>query len=482
MALREQGSGTDPPEAAPGQVELHLPILGGRGTLATSAAVEMQPAGGAGASGSFGRLDATVTLQTTSALRLALPGDRGTMAGDLNTAGRLRLRLALPGRVERLDGDITIDGPLAFSIVLPAGAGTLTVPATIDATAGVRTTAPGCVRLDAQSSFNAPLALRLPLLDGHGTLEMNTTLSGDATLGMALPGGHGQLQARLLAAGPYALTLALPDSLGQIAARGAISTPLTLSLVVPDGRAKLAVHDTITGDLALRMRLPRGGSVDASAPIHGRLDGTLWLPSGQGELRASVPLHSTVHLNKIVIPQFHRPLTMDVQIDGVAELALDRPGRGTQLRAHFEAELPLAPFVRLVHAEVARQVPVEYVELLPPRLISAHEVALSLYVEARRGVLVRVEATAHLRIDPRSNRIELRSVHAHGINAAGRAASWFFLNPRLFRALRHSRLFDPSGVLPVGARIEALGFKAASHEALIVEGGLVFTTPSSAAA
>jgi hypothetical protein len=52
-----------------------------------------------------------------------------------------------------------------------------------------------------------------------------------------------------------------------------------------------------------------------------------------------------------------------------------------------------------------------------------------------------------------------------------------YLNPKLFRSLRHTQLFDPSSVLPAAARIEALGFKAASRDVLTVEGILAWAAP-----
>jgi len=470
MGFEEQESSGAVPDTVRGEVELRLPILGSLGTLATSVAIDARPPGRAA------QLDATATLRSTSTVRLAFPDQRGTVAGELQTDGRVQLTLAIPGGVAGLDGDIAVDGPLTLSIPLPGQAATIELPAILKATAALRTDAPGCVRLDAQGSIGGPLVLRLPLAGGRGRLDLDSTLSGDTTLVMALPRGLGQLQAHLRAAGRWALRLALPAG-GHITASAAINTPLTLSLVTPDRRAKLGLHDTLTANTALHIPLPRGGSIEMSCPIRTRLDGVLFLPSGTGELQAGAPIEATVRLNRVAIPHMRNPLTMDLHVAGAAELTIDAPARGTRLQAHFAAALPLAPLVRLLYAEVEHHVRVEHMELQTPRLIGAHDVALPLLVVVRRGVLAEIRVVAQLRIDPRSKQVELRSIHAHGLNAAGRAAAWLYLNPKLFRSLHHMQLFDPSGVLPAAARIDALGFKAASRDALTVEGVLTWAAP-----
>jgi hypothetical protein len=140
----------------------------------------------------------------------------------------------------------------------------------------------------------------------------------------------------------------------------------------------------------------------------------------------------------------------------------------------FEAALPLAPLVRLLYAEVERQVRVEYMELGRLRLMSAHDLVLSLYIEARKGVLAKVEVTAHLRIHPGANHLELLSINAHGLNAAGRAASAFYLNPKVFKPLRHMRLFDASTLLPPEARVESFALKSVSPDTLVLIGAMTF--------
>ncbi len=116
----------------------------------------------------------------------------------------------------------------------------------------------------------------------------------------------------------------------------------------------------------------------------------------------------------------------------------------------------------------------ERIEVRPPDLISPDEVMLPLSVEVRKGVLVRVDVTVHLRLDPHSKQLELWSVHAHGRNTAGRAASRFYLNRKVFKPLRHTLLFNPSTMLPSTARIDSLTFKAASPDALAIAGDLTF--------
>ena len=415
IVVEEQEGRAGPPDALAGELELRLPMLGGTSTLATTATVD----------------------------------------GELGFKGRFTLSIPLPGTTK------------------------LDVPAMLHGTAGLRTEDPGCVRLDVQGTIDAPLALRMPLPESLGELDLDAALSGDATLHMALPNGHGQLQAHLRAAGPWALRLDLPDGRGRIGARGTLSTPLTLSMLLPDGRVKLGVHDTVAVETTLHAWLPHGGSIDTSGPIDTRLDGVLFLPSGRGELQATAPIRTLIHLNQVVIPQLHTPLTADIRIDGAAELTTDLPGRGIQARASFTAALPLSPLVRLLRSEIERQVNVEHIEMLTPHLEGTHEVALPLYIVVRRAVQAELLATAHLRIDPRSKQLVLRSVHAEGLNVAGRAAAWLYINPRLLRSLRHIRLFDPTGALPPEARIEALGFKAANRDELSVEGVLAWRVPHS---
>lgn len=451
MAFGEQQSGADPPDAV----------------AATS---DAPPTSGPGVDGSSAQLDATITLQSASTLHLVLPGDRDTLAGELQSDGRIGLSLAVPGGVNRLDGTAGFNGPLRLSIPLPGAGGTLEIPATLDGTAGLHMDAPGCVRLDIQGVITAPLVLRLPLADGLGELSLDAELDGDATLGMGLPGGQGQLQAHVRVAGTLALRIDLPHGHGRLTARGTISTPLTLSLVLPDGRAKFGVHDTVSVETTLRLRLPHGGGVEAASPIDTRLDGMLFLPSGRGELQATAPIMTRIHLDRLQLPQLGAPLSLDVRLEGAAELTTELPDRATRLRAFFTAALPLAPIVQLLQSEVERHVRVERMDIMTPHLHGAHDLALQLYVVVRRAVLAELQITAHLRIDPRSKQVELRSVHAEGLNAAGRAAAWLYINPRLLRSLRNTLLFDPFGTLPDGASIEALGFKAAARDELSVEG------------
>ena len=461
----QRGAAGGPSGALHGQLELRLPLLGGRGTLTTTLDLDGQGAFGAGSSRGTGQVDATVTLRSPAALHVELPHGRGVVSGKLDTDGQVQVKLAIPHGVERLDGEIAIDGPLGLTIPLPAGAATLELPTRLDGTVDIRTTAPLCFCLDAQGNVAGPLALRLPVPGGE--LDLNITLSGNTTLRMGIPGGHGQLQAHGHATGPVALTLVLPANRGHIIARASINTPVTFSMVLPDGRAKLAAQDTITSEVNLHVALPRGGQIAASGAIHSLVHGVVFLPSGRGELQATAPIHTTVHLKQIPIPGSNAPLTVDIGIDGTGEATMDLPGRGANARLCCEVTLPLAPLVRLVRAEVERQVHVERMELRPPHLTGPYELALPLYVEARRGVLVRVEVIAHLHIDPASKQIELRSVEAHGLNAAGRAASTFYLNRRVFKPLRHIRLFDPSTMLPA-ARIETLAFTSASADTVVV--------------
>ena len=200
----------------------------------------------------------------------------------------------------------------------------------------------------------------------------------------------------------------------------------------------------------------------------------LFLPSGRGELQATTPVHTIVHLNAIPIPHRRGVLTADIDVNGTAEVAIDMPDRSSHVRLCFEAALPLAPLVKLVHAELESQVRIERIEVHPPDLIGPDEVTLPLSVEVRKGVLVRIDVTVHLRLDPHSKQLELWSVHAHGRNTAGRAASRFYLNRKVFKPLRHTLLFNPSTMLPSIAHIDSLAFKAASQDALVIAGNLTF--------
>ncbi len=455
-----------------GEVDLHVPFLNGRGTLTTTVDVDGRGAFGAGSGG----LNATATLRTPAALRLALPDDHGTIAGDLHPDGQVQLKLAVPGGVEQLDGSIRIKGVLGLLLPLPGTAITVDVPTAIDATADLRTTAPACFCLDTQGAIALPLALHLPLPGSGGALNVNVTLNSHATLRMAIPGGDGQIQAQGIAAGSVAFMLPLLDGHGQITARSSISTPVTLSMVVPDGRAKLGARDDVTSEVELSIVLPGGGEIDARGTLQGRIQAVLFLPSGRGELQAATPVHTIIHLKDIPIPHSHGVLTADLDVDGTAELAIEMPDRSTHVRLRFEIALPLAPLVNLVHAELRSQVRVERIEVRPPDLISPDEVMLPLSVEVRKGVLVRVDVTVHLRLDPHSKQLELWSVHAHGRNTAGRAASRFYLNRKVFKPLRHTLLFNPSTMLPSTAHIDSLAFKAASPDALVIAGDLTFST------
>ena len=453
-----------------GAVDLRVPLLDGRGTLTTTVDIDGRGAFGAGSGG----LDATATLRTPAVLRLALPDDRGMIVGELHPDGQVRLTLAVPGGVEQLDGSIGIKGTLGLLLPLPGTVVPLELPATLDATADLRTTAPACFCLDTQGTVALPLALHLPVPGNGGALDVNVMLDSHATLRMALPGGHGQIQAQGLGVGSVALMLPLLAGHGHITARGSIRTPVTLSMIVPDGRAKLRVYDDITSEVELRMALPGGGEIDARGMLPGRIQAVLFLPSGRGELQATTPVHTIIHLKDIPIPHSHGVLSADLDVDGTAELAIEMPDRSTHVRLRFEAALPLAPLVKLVHAELESQVHVERIEVRPPDLIGPDEVMLPLSVEVRKGVLVRVDVTAHLRIDAHSKELELWSVHAHGRNTAGRAASRFYLNRKVFKPLRHILLFNPSTMLPSTARIDSLAFKAASPDALAIAGDLTF--------
>ena len=458
---------------------MSLPLLGSRGTLATIVEVDGRAAFGAGTSDGSGQLDATVTLRNPTELRLALPEGRGSIVGALGTDGKMRLKLAVPGGVEQLEGEVVVNGPLVLSMPLPGGDATLETSAAINGTTTIRTTAPGCFRLDAQGAVNAPIALRLPVPGGRGDLDVNVALTSDATLRMALPGWHGQLQAHGLVTGQAALTLALPTGSGQITTRNSISTPVTLLVVMPDGRAKLGADGSVTSEVELNLVLPRGGQAQARGTLQSRVHGVLFLPSGRGKLQADAPIHTILRLKELALPHMRGVLTADISIDGAADLTIGMPGYAAQLQLRFEAALPLAPLVRIVQAEVERHVRVEHMEVRHPRLSSPHDLALPLYIEARKGVLVRIELTAYLHIDPRSKQVELRSVHGRGLNAAGRAALSLYLNRKVLKPLHGMRLFDPSTMLPPMACIDALTFKAGSPDGLVIAGEMTFGSASS---
>ena len=198
------------------------------------------------------------------------------------------------------------------------------------------------------------------------------------------------------------------------------------------------------------------------------MNGVLFLPSGRGKLEAATPITTITHLKELALPHGRGVLTVDIGIDGVAGLTLDMPGRAARLRLRFETTLPLAPLVRLVRVEVERKVGVEHMEVGSPRLSSPHDLALPLYIEARKGVLARVELTAPLRINPGSRQVELQSVIGRGLNAAGRAACSLYLNRKVLAPLPGTRLFDPSTMLPPTTRIDALAFKAGSANGLVM--------------
>lgn len=366
-----------------------------------------------------------------------------------------------------LKGTLTLRLPLFTGV-------TLELPATLDMAAGISTLAPDCMCLEAQGTVEAPLLLALPLIDGQGSLDLDIALSSNASLRMALPGRHGLVQATGLATGPVVLALALPQGSGTISARSLLATPFTLTMVVPDGRAKLGVAGSVSGEVKLKALVPGGGQIDVSTPFDGHIEGVVFLPSGRSDLTATIPVHTTVHLNALPIPQTESALTLDIAVDGTAALSVEMPEHKAHLRTHFAASLPLAPLVELIRSEVAQQIRVERFELRAPRLIGAHELELTLYVEARKGVRAKVDVTANLRIDPRSKQIELQSIRAHGRNATGSIVGSFFLNPRLFRPLRHTCLFDPATMLPPGMRVEALSFRSADTDALVIAGEIAY--------
>jgi hypothetical protein len=245
-------------------------------------------------------------------------------------------------------------------------------------------------------------------------------------------------------------------------------------MVVPNGRAKLSAHDDITSEVELCVALPGGGEITARGELHSRVHGVVFLPSGHGKLQAAAPINTIVRLKEIALPHSQGALTVDIGLEGAAELTMEMPGHNAQLRLHFGATLPLAPLVRLVRHEVERHVRVEYFEVGPPWLAGAHDLVVPLYVEARKGVLAKVEIIAQFHIDPRSKLVELRSVQAHGLNAAGRAAAGLYLNRKVFKSMRRTRLFDPFTMLPPQARIDALAVKAASADAIVIEGDMTF--------
>lgn len=372
-----------------------------------------------------------------------------------------------------------LQGEMTLRFPLPGGV-TLELPAVIDMSAGVNPLAADCSCLEANGTVEAPLALRLPVLEGQGEVDLNLALTSNASLQMALPGRHGLVQANGLAAGPLGLRLSLPDKSGTLTANGSIHTPFTLAMVVPDGRAKLSLQGSVNAQVGLNTALPDGGTIDLAAELDCRVQGIGFLPSGSINLKASTPIHTTIHLKALPIPQTERALSLDIGVEGTADLEM--PENHARLRLQFAASLPLKPLVALIRDEVERQVRIEQMILQPPRLLGAHDLELVLYVEARKGILAKVEVTAQLRIEPRSKQIVLRSIQARGYNPAGSVVGRFFLNRKLFRPLRHTRLFDPSTMLPAEAHVDDLRFQSATSDALVIAGDLTFSALESSGA
>ena len=451
-----------------GEIDLRVPILGGLGEITTTARIDAPV--DFSASGTDGRGEVTVhaTLQAPVGLKLALGEGRATVDAEIATNGTAKLKLGVPDRLADLAGEVSLKGQVRLAVPGPGGQ-SLDLPVSVEGTAGVSTTAPGAFCVDAHGTIGAPIRLQLTLPGGGGQVDVDIVANGKTDLRVALPSGHGQVQARGLAKGPIGLSVSLPGSQGYVRATGAIRAPVKLAAVLPEGRAKVGAEGIVDAQVEARAGLPRGrGWIEAQGRLKGPASLDVIAPDGRGELKAGAPIRTTVRLREIAVPNVDTPLDIDVDLNGAAELAMALPGRDGQLRLRLEAAIPLAPVFRLVLAEVERHVQVERMRLLPPRLEGEQDLTLPLYVEARKGVLAKVEVTTDLYIDPRTRQLVLWEIDAHGANAAGQAASRLYLNRKLFRPLRRTVLFDPATMLPPEATLHALCFRSASTEAIVL--------------
>jgi hypothetical protein len=292
---------------------------------------------------------------------------------------------------------------------------------------------------------------------------------------MALPSGHGEITAKGVANGPVAVALPLPAGRGQVRAQGSVSTPYTLVVVTPDGRAKLDAQGIVTSDVVFDMAMRDRGRVQARVPIKGPTNLDLILPEGRGHFEMATPISTVVRLRDVLIPEIEEAFNIDIDANGAGELAMRLPERAGEVRLRLEIAIPLAPLVRLACVQLERWVRVERLWLRAPHLDGAHDLILPLYVEARRGLLAKVEVVANLYIDPKRQQLQSWSVRAHGLNTTGSAVSSLYLNPGLLRQFNRQMLFDPATMLPRGATIHSLAFRSATRDrvTLVVEASFV---------
>ena len=385
---------------------------------------------------------------------------------EIDANGQVQLKIGDQGHIDQLAGEVLLNGQVGLTLAQPEGE-RLEVPVSVNGTASMRMTSLGAFCLDAHATVVAPIKVQRALLNGRGQVDADIVLDGKTNLSVGLPSGHGQLQATGVAKGPVSLAVSLPDRRGYVRAKGTIRMPVTIAAVLPEGRAKLGAEGMVDSDVEAGASLPdTRGRIEVRGTLKGPASIDLIIPEGQGRLKAAAPIRAVLRLKELAFPNLHTPLDLDVNLNGVAELAIGLPECDGQLRLRLNAAIPLAPVLRLVRTELEQHVQVERMRLHPPRLVAEKVLVLPLYVEARKGVLAKVEVTTELHLDPETKQLVLWEIVGRGANAAGQAASRLYLNRRLFRPLKHMVLFDPATMLPPATTLHSLCFRSADTEAV----------------